>query len=127
MIRRLGNSQGVMIPRSVLDEAGIEIDSAVDMTVDGATIILRKVSSHPREGWAGAAAAISPEASDAEWLDADLDAKSRSENDSAMKRMLYAIGFFFKAMVLGGRAYPKSPGYDPRLSFTSLGLPSASR
>jgi hypothetical protein len=33
-----------------------------------------------------------------------------------MKRMLNAIGFFFKAMVLGGRAYPKSADYDPKLS-----------
>jgi len=33
-----------------------------------------------------------------------------------MKRVFNAIGFFFKAMVLGGRAYPKPPGYDPTLS-----------
>jgi antitoxin MazE len=78
-IRRLGNSQGVTIPRNVLDEAGFAIDSTIDMTVDGPTIILRKVASHPREGWAEAAAAIANEPLDREWLDADLDAQSRRE------------------------------------------------
>jgi hypothetical protein len=33
-----------------------------------------------------------------------------------MKRVLAAVGFFFRAMVLGGRAYPKRPGYNPKLS-----------
>jgi antitoxin MazE len=50
-IRRLGNSQGVAIPRSILDEAGFAIDSPVEMTVDGSSIVLRKIAVHPREGW----------------------------------------------------------------------------
>jgi antitoxin MazE len=78
-IRRLGNSQGVTIPRSVLDEAGFGVDSAVDMTVDGSAIVLRKVANRPREGWAEAAASIANEPADQEWLDADIDADSRRE------------------------------------------------
>jgi antitoxin MazE len=76
-IRRLGNSQGISIPRSILDEAGFAIDSPVEMTVDGASIVLRKIVIHPREGWSDDAALISEETEDKEWLDADLDAKSR--------------------------------------------------
>jgi antitoxin MazE len=78
-IRRLGNSQGVTIPRSILDEAGLAIDSPIEMTVDGALIVIRKIASHPREGWADDAASLSNEPEDQEWLEADLDQESRSE------------------------------------------------
>jgi antitoxin MazE len=79
IIRRLGNSQGISIPRSILDEAGFAIDSAVEMTVDGSSIVLRKIAVHPREGWAQDAALVDDGAEDRAWLDADLDAKARSE------------------------------------------------
>ena len=39
VIRPLGNSQGVSIPRSILDEAGLAIDSPIEITVDGAAIV----------------------------------------------------------------------------------------
>jgi antitoxin MazE len=78
-IRRLGNSQGVSIPRSILDEAGFAIDSSVEMTVDGSSIVLRKVAVHPREGWADDAALVDDGPEDQEWLDADLDVKSRGK------------------------------------------------
>ncbi len=79
MIRRLGNSQGVSIPKSVLDEAGLSIDAPVEMVVDGASIILRKVAISPRDGWAEDAALLSDDAHDHAWLDADLDSESRNE------------------------------------------------
>ncbi len=79
VIRRLGNSQGVSIPKSVLDEAGLSIDAPIEMIVDGASIILRKIVVHPRDGWADDAALISDDAQDHAWLDADLDAQSRDE------------------------------------------------
>jgi antitoxin MazE len=76
-IRRLGNSQGVTIPRSILDEAGLAIDSPIEMTVDGSLIVIRKIASHPREGWAEDAARVADDAEDQEWLEADLDKESR--------------------------------------------------
>jgi len=79
VIRRLGNSQGVSIPRSILDEAGLAIDSPIEITVDGAAIVLRKVAVHPREGWGADAALVTDNAEDREWLDADLDAQARAE------------------------------------------------
>lgn len=79
VIRRLGNSQGVFIPRSVLDEAGLAIDSPIEITVDGAAIVLRKLPIHPREGWAADAALVTDDVEDREWLAADLDAYARAE------------------------------------------------
>ena len=78
-IRRLGNSQGVSIPRSVLDEAGFAIDSPIEMTVDAGSIVLRKIAVHPREGWSEDAASLVDEAEDGLWLGADLDASARGE------------------------------------------------
>ena len=79
VIRRLGNSQGVSIPRSILDEAGLAIDSPIEITVDGATIVLRKLTVHPREGWAADAELVTDDVEDREWLAADLDARARAE------------------------------------------------
>ena len=72
IIRRFGNSLGVTIPRNVLDEAGLSVDSAVDVVVDGATIVIRKVFGHPRDGWAQAAKRIADDTDDRDWLEADL-------------------------------------------------------
>ena len=79
VIRRLGNSQGVSIPKRVLDEAGIAIDAPIEMTVDGASIVLRKIAVHPRDGWANDAALVVDGPEDHEWLEADLDSQSRAE------------------------------------------------
>jgi antitoxin MazE len=78
VIRRFGNSQGVVIPRAILEQAGLAIDSPVEIAVDGATILLRKLRVHPREGWAADAALITYDAEDREWLDADLDPEARA-------------------------------------------------
>jgi len=47
-IIRIGNSQGVRIPKTLLEETGLSGD--VDMTVrDGALVIT--AAGRPREGW----------------------------------------------------------------------------
>ena len=79
VIRRLGNSQGVSIPKDILKEAGLGIDSPIEITVDGAAIVLRKVTVHPRAGWAADAALVTYDVEDREWLDADLDSEARSK------------------------------------------------
>lgn len=79
VIRRLGNSQGVSIPKSVLDDVGLAIDSPVEMSVDGESIVLRKIVADRRAGWADDAALAASDAEDREWLAADLDANSRGE------------------------------------------------
>ncbi len=48
-LRPIGNSQGVILPRPLLQQVGISHDIEVEVT-DGA-IILRPAKSHPRTGW----------------------------------------------------------------------------
>lgn len=55
-IRKMGNSQGVLIPKPVLAQVGLE-DEAV-MTIEDGALVLRPVRRSPREGWAQASRAL---------------------------------------------------------------------
>lgn len=57
-VRKLGNSSGVIIPKSLLDEAGVAAGDMVDMTLDEGRIVLVPIAKHPREGWDQASKAI---------------------------------------------------------------------
>jgi antitoxin MazE len=48
-IRKMGNSQGVMIPKRLLQQVGL-VDRAA-MVVEGDALVLRKPRAHPRSGW----------------------------------------------------------------------------
>jgi antitoxin MazE len=48
-IRKMGNSQGVIIPKPLLQQVGLA-DKA-EMVVEGDALILRKPKAHPRAGW----------------------------------------------------------------------------
>lgn len=48
-IRAVGNSKGVVIPRIILEQSGIE--GVVEMVVDGEKIILSKPKNNVRERW----------------------------------------------------------------------------
>ncbi len=52
-IRRLGNSQGVLIPKPFLQQVGL-VDQA-EMLVEGDSLVLRRPKTEPRAGWAEAA------------------------------------------------------------------------
>jgi antitoxin MazE len=47
---RIGNSRGIRIPKTVLDECGIAEE--VDLKVEKRRIILEPVKARPRSGWA---------------------------------------------------------------------------
>ena len=49
-IRRLGNSQGILIPKPLLQQVGLE-DQA-ELRVEGDALVLRKPKASPRSGWA---------------------------------------------------------------------------
>jgi antitoxin MazE len=51
-VRRLGNSRGILIPKPLLKQAGLE-DQA-EILIEGNTLILRRPKSAPRTGWAEA-------------------------------------------------------------------------
>jgi antitoxin MazE len=48
-IRKMGNSQGVLIPKPLLQQVGLA-DKA-EMVVEGDALILRKPKANPRSGW----------------------------------------------------------------------------
>ena len=53
-LRKLGNSSGVIIPKSMLAEIGIGIGDTVDITLEDGRITITPVKRQPREGWAEA-------------------------------------------------------------------------
>ncbi|HEX6794423.1 MAG TPA: AbrB/MazE/SpoVT family DNA-binding domain-containing protein [Casimicrobiaceae bacterium] len=52
-IRRIGNSQGVVLPKPVLAQAGLEDEA--ELSVEDGRIILRRPVLAVRTGWADAA------------------------------------------------------------------------
>ncbi len=68
-IVRIGNSQGIRIPKPVLEQVGIEDE--VEMVVEPGEIRIRP-KRHPRAGWAEQFAAMAANGDDALLLPDDL-------------------------------------------------------
>jgi len=49
-IRKMGNSQGVLIPKPILAQLGLE--GTVDLQVRDGVIEIRPLQKNPRAGWA---------------------------------------------------------------------------
>ena len=62
-IRKMGNSQGVLIPKPVLAQVGLE--GAADLQVRDGVIEIRPLHRNPREGWAEDARRLSEHSDDA--------------------------------------------------------------
>ena len=54
-IRKIGNSQGVIIPKPILAQLGLDAKAGVEITIEGDALVLRRPASPAREGWAEAA------------------------------------------------------------------------
>lgn len=63
-IRAIGNSKGIVLPKPVLAQAGLEGATNVAMTVERGAIILRKLAQPARAGWAEAAQALATQDGD---------------------------------------------------------------
>jgi antitoxin MazE len=74
-IIRIGNSQGVRIPKALLEESGLSGD--VDITVRDGAIVIASASS-PRQGWDAAFRMMALRGDDA-LLDADSTLTSFDE------------------------------------------------
>jgi antitoxin MazE len=59
----MGNSQGVLIPKPVLAQLGLEDE--VEMTVENDAIVLRRPKQKARAGWAEASKALAAAGDDA--------------------------------------------------------------
>jgi antitoxin MazE len=64
-IRKLGNSSGVIIPKSMLAEIGVAAGDAVDLSLEDGRIAIVPLKRRPREGWAEASRAIAEAGDDA--------------------------------------------------------------
>ncbi len=61
-IRPIGNSQGVVIPKPLLAQVGLEGEA--EMTIEGGALVLRKPAQPTRAGWDDAAKAIAEQDDD---------------------------------------------------------------
>jgi antitoxin MazE len=64
-IRPIGNSQGVVIPKPVLAQLGLDAEAGVEMTIEGDALVLRRPARSVRNGWAEAAKKIAEAGDDA--------------------------------------------------------------
>ena len=62
-IRKMGNSQGVLIPKPILAQVGLE--GRADLQVRDGVIEIRPLRRDPREGWAEDATRLTDEGQDA--------------------------------------------------------------
>lgn len=62
-IRKMGNSQGVLIPKPILAQVGLE--GTADLQVRDGVIEIRAIRRSPREGWAEDAQRLAAQADDA--------------------------------------------------------------
>lgn len=62
-IRKLGNSKGVIIPKPLLAQAGLE--GHAEMTVEHGALVLRRPRCKCREGWSEASRTIAGSGDDA--------------------------------------------------------------
>ena len=62
-IRKMGNSQGVLIPKPILAQVGLE--GTADLQVRDGVIEIRPLHRNPREGWADDARRLALQGDDA--------------------------------------------------------------
>ena len=77
-IRRIGNSQGIVIPKPVLAQLGLDSKAGAEMTIEDGALVLRRPASPPRTGWAEAARKIA-EAGDDELVMGEFGNAQHSE------------------------------------------------
>lgn len=64
-LRQIGNSQGIVIPKPILAQLGLDSEAGVEMTVEGDALVLRRPATPVRKGWAAAAKKIAEAGDDA--------------------------------------------------------------
>jgi antitoxin MazE len=54
----MGNSAGIILPKPVLTELGVEAGDDLSLTLEKGRVVLMPAKAHPRAGWAEAAKRI---------------------------------------------------------------------
>jgi len=65
VLRKLGNSAGVIIPKPILSQIGVAAGEELDLSLDKDRIVLAPVQRHPRAGWAEEAKRLAEAGDDA--------------------------------------------------------------
>ena len=65
VIRNIGNSKGVLLPKPLLAQVGLDDSSVAEVAIEHGAIVLRKPAQPPRAGWAQAAQAVAEAGDDA--------------------------------------------------------------
>lgn len=73
-VRQIGNSQGILLPKNVLAQAGLTLGTVLAMTVESDGIIKLCKRKTLRQGWAEAAKAIAEHQDDGLLLDFENEA-----------------------------------------------------
>lgn len=75
-LRKMGNSTGMILPKPILKELGVESGSAMDVVVENGRVIATPVKRKVREGWEEAAKRVGAEPltqEEQDWLGFDDD------------------------------------------------------
>lgn len=51
-VKKIGNSAGVIIPKPLLAEFGVEAGDSVELKVEAGRIVIERVTNPPRKAWA---------------------------------------------------------------------------
>lgn len=57
-VRRMGNSSGVIIPKSILAQLGLAAGDNLDLVLENGRVVLTPQKEHPRAGWAEASRSL---------------------------------------------------------------------
>jgi len=63
-IRSIGNSKGVVLPKPLLAQVGLDDDTQAHLVVEDGAIVLRKLKRPVRQGWAEQAQVIAAQGDD---------------------------------------------------------------
>lgn len=75
-LRKMGNSTGMILPKPILKELGVESGASMDLVVENGRVIATPVKRKVREGWEEGAKRVGAEPlteEEREWLDFDDD------------------------------------------------------
>lgn len=75
-LRKMGNSTGAIIPKSILDQLELPLGAKIDVRLEDGKVILEPVKRKVREGWEEGAkmlGALGFTEEEREWLDMPSD------------------------------------------------------
>jgi antitoxin MazE len=67
LVRKMGNSSGVIIPKPILNELGVKAGDEIEMTLEVGKVVLAPVQARPRAGWAEASKALADSGEEPAW------------------------------------------------------------